>query len=210
VAIILDATFNVWRRHWGDPDPLGWLTTVAYLVAAALCTRTAMAARRAGADSRTDIGADQASPERPGPWWLFAVGLLGLGLNKQLHLQILVREAGLAFVGFIGLEKHRRWVGRAFVIVLALFLLRVLATAARHMLRSTRGHRLLFIGLALLACFAVVRAGTYVPGLKQLNLRFGDALHLVFELGGILLLALSAWRTRYRLVRHQSSSISSA
>jgi hypothetical protein len=108
------------------------------------------------------------------------------------------------------MEEHRRWFGRAFVLVMGAFLLRVMATAVRRMRGHTRGHRLLLTGLALLACFAVVRAGTYVPGLKQFNMNYGRALHLVFEFGGILLVATSAWRTRQRLVRHHSSSISSA
>jgi hypothetical protein len=202
VAILLDAGLDVWRREFGDPNPLSWLIAAAYIVASILCARTALAAHR--------TGADDAIPEQPRNWWLLAAGLLGLGLNKQLDLQILVREAGIVVIAFLGLDRHRKWVGRAFVLVLAIFLLRVLAHAGRHMRRSTRGHRLLLTGLALLACFAVVRAGTYVPGFKQFNVRYHDAIHFVFELGGVLLVSLSAWRTRQRLVRHQSSSINSA
>jgi hypothetical protein len=186
----------------GDPDVLGWATTVAYLLAAVLSARTATAARGAPPDSPPG--------DRPGPWWLLAAGLLLLGLNKQLDLQILVRELGIRFIALLGMDAQRRWFGRAFVVLMAVFLLRVMRTAVREMRGHTRGHRLLLTGLALLACFAVVRAGTYVPWMKQLNLRFGKALHLVFEFGGILLVGSSAVRTRQRLVRHQSSSINSA
>ena len=202
MAILADSTLDVWRGSFGDSGALSWVITAAYLAAAALCGRCALAARR--------YATDDPQSERPGPWSALAGGLLLLGLNKQLDLQILVREIGIAFVGFLGLDQHRRWVGRLFVLVLGLFLLRVLALAARRVWGHTRGHRLLLIGLALLATFAVVRAGTYVPGLKQFNLRYKDALHLVFELGGIILLGLGAWRTRQRLDRHHSSSISSA
>ena len=202
MAILADSTLDVWRDGFGDPDPLSWVMTAAYLAAAALCGRCALIARR--------YATDDPRSERPGPWAALSGGLLLLGLNKQLDLQILVRELGIAFVAFLGLDKHRRWVGRLFVLVLGIFLLRVLATAARKVRHHTRGRGLLLTGLALLATFAVVRAGTYVPGLKQFNLRYKDALHLVFELGGVLLVATSAWRTRHRLVRHHSSSISSA
>ena len=202
MGILLDSTLDVWRGHFGDPDPLGWAITVAYLAAAALCGRCALTARR--------YATDDPRSERPGPWSALAGGLLLLGLNKQLDLQILVREIGIAFIAFVGLDKHRRWVGRLFVLVLGIFLFRVLALAAKKVRGHTRGRALLFTGLALLATFAVVRAGTYVPGLKQFNLRYKDALHLVFELGGVVLVAFSAWRTRQRLVRHHSSSISSA
>jgi hypothetical protein len=202
VGIILDGMVNVWRQDMGDPDALGWATTVAYLLAAALCARTALAARHSPPDAREG--------ERPGTWWILSAGLLVLGLNKQLDLQIFVRELGIRLIALLGMDAQRRWFGRAFVLVMGLFLLRVLATAVRRVRGHTRGHRMLLAGLALLACFAVVRAGTYVPGLKQVNMRFGKALHLAFEFGGILLVGISALRTRQRLVRHHSSSISSA
>jgi hypothetical protein len=202
VGIILDATLDHWRTGRGDNDILGWAITAAYLIGATLCARTALAALRRPADAH--------SPERPSDWTVLSAGLLLLGLNKQLDLQILMRDLGVAFVAFIGLDRHRKWVGRAFVLVLGLLLIRVLLLAAKRVRGHTRGHRVLLTGLALLACFAVVRAGTYVPGLKQFNLQYKDALHLVFELGGVLLVGLSAWRTRQRLVRHHSSSISSA
>lgn len=201
-AIIPDSTWNVWRSEMGDFDPLGWATTAAYLLAAVPCARTAIAARRVRRDER---GVD-----RPGAWWTLAAGMFALGLNKQLDLQIFVRESGKALVRLAGFEQQRRWIGGAFVVLLGILLVKVLATAAGQMRRSTRGHRLLLTGLALLAVFAVVRAGTYLPGLKRLNSTFADPIHFVFELGGIVLLALGAWRTRQRLVRHQSSSISSA
>jgi hypothetical protein len=193
VAILLDTIVHVWRSQMGDPDALGWATTAAYLVAAVLCARTALAAR--GAPPEAPPG------DRPGPWWLLSVGLLLLGLNKQLDLQILVRELGIWFIALLGMEAQRRWFGRAFVVLMAVFLLRVMGAAVRQMRGHTRGHRLLLTGMALLACFAVMRAGTYIPGLKQVNMRFGQSLHLVFEFGGILLVGSSAVRTRQRLVR---------
>jgi hypothetical protein len=202
VGIILDGILNAWRADRGDFDPLGWATTAAYLVAAVLCARAAVAARLAPADAPEG--------DRPGPWWLLSAGLMLLGLNKQLDLQILVRELGIALIALLGMDEHRRWFGRAFVLVMGIFLLRVMAAAVRRMRGHTRGHRLLLTGLALLACFALVRAGTYVPGLKQVNMHYGRALHLVFEFGGILLVGVSALRTRQRLVRHHSSSINSA
>ena len=195
MGIILDSTVNVWRHHRGDPDLLGWATTLAYLAAAALCAQTASAARRVRPEG------EDAGPDRPGAWWLLAAGLALLGLNKQLDLQIIVRELGIRLVALLGMDEHRRWFGRAFVLLVGLFLLRVMSAAARRVRGHTRGHRLLLTGLALLACFAVVRAGTYVPGLKQFNLRFGTALHLVFELGGVVVLGLGAFRTRRRLRR---------
>lgn len=204
--MIADTAARVWRSEFGDNDLLGWSTTAAYLLVAVLCARTARAAAPSGSEPpRANL-----AEESPRPWWVLSAGFLLLGLNKQLDLQIFVREWGLRLLSAMGLEGQWRWAVRLFTLLLALFLLRVMATAARMLGRSTRGHRLLLTGLALLACFAVARAGVYVPGLRRLNLRFGKALHLVFEFGGVLLAGLAAWRTRHRLVRHQSSSMSSA
>ena len=216
MGIILDGMFDVWRADRGDNDLLGWATTLAYLLAALFCTRTALAARHSATATPPRVDPPPpptlplTPPLDPKPYFTLAAGLLLLGLNKQLDLQILVRELGVRFIYFLGMEPHRRWFGRLFVLVMALILLRVMATAVRQMAGHTRGHRLLLTGLALLATFAVVRAGTYVPGLKQVNLRFGKALHLAFEFGGVFLVALSAWQTRQRLVRHHNSNISSA
>jgi hypothetical protein len=202
VGIILDSMFRVWRSEAGDPDVLGWAITVAYFVAAGLCARTALTSRRGPADIPEG--------DRPGTWWVLAAGLVLLGFNKQLDLQIFVREIGRRFVNAIGLDAQWRWFGRAFVLLMGLFLLRVLWVAARRVRLQTARHRTLLIGLALLACFAVIRAGTYVPVLREIDLHHLKVLHFTLVLGGVVVVGASAFATRQRVVRHHSSSISSA
>jgi hypothetical protein len=200
-----------WWREFGDNDLLGWAITVAYFVAAALCFRAARRIRRERAPGKP---AEPVPPDpmrsRPKDWAIIGVGMVLLGLNKQLDLQIFVREIGTRFIHLLGLDAERRWFGRAFVLLMGLFLLRVLWVATRRVRLQTSRHRMLLIGLALLASFAVIRAGTYVPVLRDIDVSHGKLLHFTLELGGVVVVGASAWATRQRLVRHQSSSISSA
>jgi hypothetical protein len=190
-----------WASHFGDNDLLGWVITLSYLAVAVLCARAALATRRA---ARRYANPEPAGPNppplpgrpRPTPWWVLSVGALLMGLNKQLDVQILVRELGIALIAALGYDEHRRWFGRAFLLALGVVVVWAMVVAARHMRHASRGYRTAMLGLAFLACFAVVRAGKYVPFLSDVNLNYQDALHLVFELGGLVLIGASAWRTR--------------
>ena len=71
MGIILDSMVKVWRSEMGDPDLLGWAITVAYFVAAILCARTAVAARRAPAEAPEG--------DRPATWWLRNAAILRPG-----------------------------------------------------------------------------------------------------------------------------------
>ena len=188
-----------WWHDFGDNDLIGWSITVAYFLVAALCFRAARRIRRDHAARQPGELAPPESPQsRPADWGIIGVGMVLLGLNKQLDLQILARDTGLALVRAAGFDAERRWVGRLMFLCLSGVILAVLARAARHLRQARRGHNLTLAGLALLACFLIVRAAGYQPYLRDLNLRFKDVLHLVFELGGLVLVGLSAFRDSAR------------
>ena len=188
-----------WWREFGDNDLVGWATTVAYFLVAALCFRAARRLRRDRAPQTPEEFAPAEPPHsRPADWAIIGVGMVLLGLNKQLDLQILARDTGLALVRAAGFDAQRRWVGRLMFLCLSAAILGVLARAARHLRRARRGHNLTLTGLGLLACFLIVRAAGFQPYLRDLNLRFKDVLHLVFELGGLVLVGLSAFRDSAR------------
>jgi hypothetical protein len=192
-----------WWRDFGDNDALGWTITLAYFLAAALCFRTARRIRRDRAPGKPG---GLAPPEPPRvdttskarDWVVIGIGMALLGLNKQLDLQVLARDTGLALVGAAGFDPKRRWVGRLFVFVLSVTVLSVLARSARHLRAARRGHGLTLLGLAFLACFVILRSAGYLPFLHNFNVRFKDVLHVVFELGGVTLVGLSAWRASPR------------
>ena len=188
-----------WWREFGDNDVLGWATTGAYFLVAALCFRAAGRLRRGPPEAATQ-GPSPAGPPRATArdWAIIGAGILLLGLNKQLDLQILARDTGIALVRALGFDAQRRWVGRLMFLALSAVILAALAKAARHLRAARRGHNLTLWGLGMLACFLVVRAAGYQPYLRQLNLRFKDVIHVVFELGGLLLVGMSAWRASPR------------
>jgi hypothetical protein len=195
-------------KGYGDSDPLGWLITLAYLVVAVLCARAALASWRSGRRSAEPVAGDPPPlPARPraAPWWVLALGALLLGLNKQIDVHLLAREAGTAAVSALGYEEHRRWIGRAVVVALGAGVVWAMVAAARHVRHASRGYRTLMVGLALLAVFVILRAGDYVPYLRGLNLSRRYVVYLVFELGGLLLVGASAWRTR-RLIDRSATT----
>jgi len=109
----------------------------AYFVAAGLCVRTALAARRAPADVPEG--------DRPSTWWILSAGLVLLGLNKQLDLQIFVREIGYRFVHSLGFDAERRTLDSLFSSVF-LILLSPVALAIAGIMLVTSGRPVLYRG----------------------------------------------------------------
>ena len=95
-----------WSPGIGDPTWIGWITTVAYFIGAAMCT---LAFRRAGANRRSSA---------PG-WLMLAIALVLLGINKQLDLQILLTEIGRSLAQHYGWYQQRRTIQTAFIAMLA-------------------------------------------------------------------------------------------
>jgi hypothetical protein len=95
-----------WSPGIGDPTWIGWITTVAYFIGAALCIP---AFRRAWANWRSSA---------PG-WLMLAIALVLLGFNKQLDLQILLTEIGRSLAQHYGWYQQRRTIQTAFIAMLA-------------------------------------------------------------------------------------------
>lgn len=172
-----------WAPGIGDPTWIGWFTTLAYLVTAALCYRTLrLEARRA--DRRAAI-----------VWFALALAMLALGINKQLDLQTLFTELGKSVARAQGWYEERRVVQAVFIgLVLAVSL-----AASAVMLRlaggALRTARLSLVGMVLLLGFIVIRAASFhhVDWLLQSH-RAGLRVNALLELAGIACVALGARR----------------
>jgi hypothetical protein len=196
-----------WSVGIGDPTLMGWLTVVAYFAAAWLCLRAFMV-EKAGPPRPywQAIGAlwrvvkkhwpsPPAPARRAGLWVLLALLLAALGVNKQLDLQSLLTEVGRVTAIESGWYENRRAVQVGFIG--ATLVTAALCVAALWWL--VRGHlsdfRLALGGMVVLLGFVIVRATSFHDMDSFIRSDVGGLqVNWIFELGGILLLAVAAAR----------------
>jgi hypothetical protein len=178
-----------WHPGIGDPTLGGWITVIAYF-------GTALLAYRALRFHSRNLGSKSASTNAQalvGFWLLITGALVLLGINKQLDLQSWFTEVGRDLARGQGWYEGRRSVQALFVaalVFLGLIGTTVLFVLLRPLIRQV-GDAL--FGLGFLVIFVAVRAASF-HHVDQL-LRSGVIrLNWVLELGGIALIALSAWR----------------
>lgn len=171
-----------WRPSIGDPGPIGWSITFSYLVAAVFCF---LAGRN-----------QQLSRDRRLPWFWFVLSALmfGLGLNKQLDLQVLLVQIGREVARQDGWLQYRRLVQAVFVIIGAGVGIAGLAAAVSVIEGRWKQFGLSFLGTVLLLAFVVIRAA-YLSNVSRLMDRIPVAsiwINNGLELSGTVLVALGA------------------
>jgi peptidoglycan/LPS O-acetylase OafA/YrhL len=192
-----DGWIGRWKPGIGDPSVIGWVTVVAYLIAAWYCYRLV----------RGPLFRWKEREERL--WQILALGLLFLGINKQLDLQTALTEAGRL------MAREQGWYSeRSIVQVAFLFFLFVLgmagAVAVFRLTRTTsRYAQIAALGAVLLISFVIMRATSFhnvdhMLGEKLAGMRF----NWIFELGGILIILVSARQRLSERGRAQERSIS--
>jgi hypothetical protein len=171
-----------WRPTVGDPDPLSWCITGAYLLASGFCIK---AARHAHAKR-------DGTPSLAWYWWGVALFLLFLGLNKQLDLQTLLTQFGRAISKTQGWFSQRKQIQRTFVVLCAGIGLTCLAAIGYLIRRNWRDCGVAFFGVVLLAAFIVIRAASmnHVK-LHRINGVMGW-LSVAMEVGGSVLVMTGA------------------
>ncbi|WP_299822399.1 isopropylmalate isomerase [uncultured Jannaschia sp.] len=184
---ILDCVFESWSPGIGDPGVAGWLTVVAYLVAAVLSRALAVTQDRQGLE-RTF-------------WAVAGVGLLFLAINKQLDLQSFLTVTGRCAAKLQGWYDMRRTVQIDFIA--GLIAAAVLGGIGVFWIlrRTIRRTGVALFGLVWITGFVLVRAVGFHDVDRLIGVRLaGMRLNWVFELGGIsvfivgCVLALSAKR----------------
>jgi hypothetical protein len=185
-----------WAPGIGDPTWTGWVTTVAYFVAAALCfaahRRSAYLAQQAeGADTLSPAAARRASLI----WIILTAALAFLGLNKQLDLQTLFTEVGRIVAFRQGWYQQRHRVQLAFVGVLGVAGLLGIAGMVHLARGQFRRLRLALIGAVFLIAFVGIRATSFHLVDKVLSHQVSVVrMNAILELGGIALVAVGAAR----------------
>ena len=197
---------SIWPPFPGDPTLLGWTATAGYALAAWFCVRAGRQARAAG-NARDDAS----RKTRQIFWFSIALLMAAMGLNKQLDLQTLLTNIGKEVAHAQGWYEHRRIVQAAFASTLAL----VIVTAMGLVLWKTRrlyaDHITALFGLGLLAGFVVLRAVhfTRTDELLGIGLRASRG-KWALELGGIVCIALCAWRHGQRASHDDSAAAATA
>lgn len=175
-----------WVAGIGDPSVVGWVTVVAYALAAGLAWRNLAAARRSGAVTSF--------------WAALTLLLIALGLNKQLDLQSWFGQTGRDMALAQGWYGVRRTVQGAFIALMAVGGVLFLVFARRAWAGHWREYRYVFIGLALLVFFIVVRAASFHHADELIGIDVGaTTLGRAFELLGILAIALACahWHAQH-------------
>jgi hypothetical protein len=199
-----------WTPGIGDPTVMGWLTVVAYFVAAWLCLRAFKSEKR-GPDRpyRQAIPAlvrvlkkhwpSPPAPARRAALWLVLAFVLGaLGVNKQLDLQTLFTEIGRSMAVEGGWYESRRIVQAIFIAMVlgfGAFFVAVLWWLTRGQLRD---FRLTLFGFALLVSFVVIRAMSFHHVDIIIGMDVGGVrVNWMLELGGLgIVIAGAAGRLR--------------
>ncbi len=184
-----EGLYGGWSPGIGDPTPMGWLTVVAYFVAALACYRAYQRSRRAArapGEGRVAI-----------VWGGLALLLAILGVNKQLDLQSLLTAIGRTMAYEQGWYEERRAVQRIFVLGVAAGAL----AAAAGLVALARGHvvRLApaLFGAVFLFAFVLVRASSFHHMDAFIALDFcGIRMNWLLELSGIAFIGFAARRDR--------------
>lgn len=164
--------------HVGDPTPLGWLTTFAYLAAAALCLRAWRMQPADGGGGHPSLA-----------WALVGALMLALGLNKQLDLQTQLTALGKLAAHAGGWYEQRRTVQSWFVRLLALG---VAVAASLGVFLWRRHWRELLapaLGLLLVMAYVLLRAARF-----QHVIGDDGRGSFLLELSGIAVVGFGAWR----------------
>jgi hypothetical protein len=174
-ALKADAGLDSWHFHCDNPTFLGWSVVAFYGLAALSC---AVAAMKSGA---------------PGIWWILALALTFLGVNKQLNLQtlLIVVLRHVSYVG--GWWGHRRAVQLVFSVVFGLGIGLLLVWLASHNREFFETHRQVFWGVIVLGVFVGLRAATinHADEFLRVNLRDEDWAW-VLEISGSVLIGSGA------------------
>lgn len=181
-----------WHPGIGDPDFLGWFTTVAYLLVAGMC---AWAWRR---EVRSPALGVQGLV--PGFWLAMTAAMFALGVNKQLDLQTWFTEVGRDLAKSEGWYARRQNVQVAFIAGIALAGVTGVGVVAWWLRGNLRRYRVAVAGIVYLVCFVVVRAASFhhIDRLLHVGLNHVRVNH-VLELGGIAFIgwgAATAARTK--------------
>ncbi len=187
-----------WSPGLGDPTIFGWLTVLAYLVAAVFSFQRA----------RDEFAA---IPPETGDlrfFWIAIAGLLFLlAINKQMDFQSLLTAAGRCQAQAQGWYGARRGVQAGFIFGLMIAGAGVFGLALWALRRHIRQQRLVLAGLFILMVFVLMRASSFHHMDRFINTRIvGVRMNWLFELGALGMIIAGARKRRLMINIHETGS----
>ena len=165
---------------------MGWLTVVAYLLTSVLAIISAIKVDKNNPDKQ-EYRTNQFI------WWLIALILLFLGINKQLDLQSWLTVTGKNLAIKEGWYESRRIIQGIFIVTLSIFILAFMITITWLMKNNRSNARWGLIGLSFLSSFVIIRGASFHHVDKLISFApVGIRVNWILELGGILAIAISA------------------
>jgi len=169
-----------WRKHAGDYTPMGWSITGLYLLGVVICMVCIKNPR-------------QHTPSHTWFWWMCALALLLLGINKQLDLQMLLADLGRTYAkshAWYTLRKPVQIQAVSITLALCLGLVEIILFKLRQ---CSKVAWLALFGLMTLALYFGLRLVSLHQVDKYLALSCrGLTIGNLTEVGGILCVSLSA------------------
>lgn len=170
--------FAQWSPEIGDPGITGWVTVAAYGIAA-------------GASCVAGLRAPQPVLRRF--WWLLAVLLLGLMINKQLDLQSALTATGRCLAKAQGWYDQRKQVQMLFILGLTAASVLAVALCFWRMRRHLPSIWVALVGLFGLLCFVAIRAAGFHHVDQAIGIAINNvAVNMALELGGSAAIASNA------------------
>lgn len=175
-----------WHFQCDNPTILGWSVVAFYATAALSCAVAALMSssrRRRGLHLGRDCG--------PGIWWVLAVALTLLGVNKQLNLQTMLIVV-LRHVSFTeGWWGQRREVQLIFSAVFGVGVALLLMWLALRHREFFQKNPQAFWGVIILGVFVALRAATinHADEFLRIDLR-DEQWAWIFEVSGSVLIGI--------------------
>lgn len=141
---------GAWHLGIGDPTPIGWLTVIAYFLAAWVCW-TVFVAARSSQDTRSTARF----------WLLLALALGALGTNKQLDLQSALTEIGRVLAHLGGWYEPRHEIQIFFIVAVGVSGALALAVLSWLSWPLSASQALALSGLTFLLGFVLIRASSF-------------------------------------------------
>lgn len=180
---------DTWRPIIGDPTFLGWLTVTTYLIASISCFSISRNFRKS---STTEF-----QPLHYYFWFVLAIWLLLLCINKQLDLQTFLKEIVAQVSVSNGWYEHRRQMQRVFILGILSTTVLLIIIVSYYLRTIWREIWVALLGLLLISVYILIRASSFHHIDIPLN-RMPLAYYSTLELIGILFIILSAFKTKYK------------